>query len=138
MTKEKKDGAKDATQKTKSEKTVQITGQFEQIQTIEELLTAQLAEIQRKKKLADNRSIFLKKRNQLTECMAILNEKLSSNILTTEDFVLRFSERRNYRDEDAIFTISNVDILIKFIIYLQSEISISVDKIEKELLADIG
>ena len=103
-----------------------------------EALEKQLKEIQRKKKLADNRVFFLSKRTELENCVEVLNEEIAQGNFTTDRFVLKFGKRSSYRDEEQIFTISNHDVLMKFIISLQGEIDKAVEKIEKDLLQDLA
>ena len=106
-------------------------------QDITKILENQLKEIQRKKKLADNRLFFMGKQNELKECVSALNDEIASGSFSTDKFVLKFGRRNSYRDEEQIFTISNTDVLIKFILSLQTEIDTAILKIENELLKDI-
>jgi len=109
-----------------------------QAKSIGEILESQLKEIQRKKKLADNRSIFLRKKSELSDCITALNDDLISGNFDNDKFALKFGRKGDYRDEHMIFTIANPEILTKFLATLQTEIDASITKIEKELLQDIA
>lgn len=133
MSTEKKEVAKIVTMPKEAEKKP-----TEKALNLAEMLEKQLKEIQRKKKLADNRVFFLTKRTELENCIEILNEEITQGNFSTDRFVLKFGKRSSYRDEEQIFTISNPDVLMKFIISLQGEIDKSVEKIEKDLLQDLA
>lgn len=136
MSTEKKEVAKVVTlPKTAEPKTE--TAKTAQAKNITEILENQLKEIQRKKKLADNRLFFMGKQNELKECVSALNDEIASGSFSTDKFVLKFGRRNSYRDEEQIFTIANTDVLIKFILSLQTEIDTAILKIENELLKDI-
>lgn len=133
MSTDKKEVAKVVTMPKKAEQ-----NKSEKAFNLAEALEKQLKEIQRKKKLADNRVFFLSKRTELENCVEVLNEEIAQGNFTTDRFVLKFGKRSSYRDEEQIFTISNHDVLMKFIISLQGEIDKAVEKIEKDLLQDLA
>lgn len=133
MSTDKKEVAKVVTMPKKAEQ-----NKTEKAFNLAEALEKQLREIQRKKKLADNRVFFLSKRTELENCVEVLNEEIAQGNFTTDRFVLKFGKRSSYRDEEQIFTISNHDVLMKFIISLQGEIDMAVEKIEKDLLQDLA
>lgn len=133
MSTDKKEVAKVVTMPKKAEQ-----NKTEKAFNLAEELEKQLKEIQRKKKLADNRVFFLSKRTELENCVEVLNEEIAQGNFTTDRFVLKFGKRSSYRDEEQIFTISNHDVLMKFIISLQGEIDKAVEKIEKDLLQDLA
>lgn len=137
MSNEKKEVAKVATMPKKAEPKTE-SAQTANAQSITEILEAQLKEIQRKKKLADNRVFFIEKKKELKDCVTALNDEIASGSFSTDRFVLKFGRRNSYRDDEQIFTISNTDVLIKFILSLQEEIDTAVSKIEKELLANLA
>ncbi len=136
MSNEKKEVAKTATLPKKAELKNE-SAQTANAQSVTEILEAQLKEIQRKKKLADNRVFFIEKKKELKDCVNALNDEIASGSFTTDRFVLKFGRRNSYRDDEQIFTISNTDVLIKFILSLKEEIDMAVSKIEKELLANL-
>ena len=133
MSTDKKEVAKVVTMPKKAEQ-----NKTEKAFNLAEALEKQLKEIQRKKKLADNRVFFLSKRTELENCVEVLNEEIAQGNFSTDRFVLKFGKRSSYRDEEQIFTISNHDVLMKFIISLQGEIDKAVEKIEKDLLQDLA
>lgn len=133
MSTEKKEVAKVVTMPKAAEPTKK-----EKALTMAEVLETQLKEIQRKKKLADNRVFFLSKKTELENCAEALNEEIAQGNFSTDRLVLKFGKRSSYREDEQIFTISNSDVLMKFIISLQNEIDQAVEKIEKNLLQDIN
>lgn len=108
----------------------------EQTMSLSQLLEKQLSDIKRKKKLADRRDIFLKKSEELEECLSLLNQEQADGNFTTDNFSLIFAKKTNYRDEDA-FKISNPALMAKFLVVLQSEITQAIKSIESELLEDM-
>ncbi len=108
----------------------------EQTMSLSQLLEKQLSDIKRKKKLADRRDIFLKKSEELEECLSLLNQEQADGNFTTDNFSLIFAKKTNYRDEDA-FKISNPALMAKFLVVLQFEITQAINSIESELLKDM-
>ena len=104
--------------------------------SLAQLLEKQLSEIKRKKTLVDRRDIFLKKSTELENCLSDLREEQKSGNFTTDNYVLSFSKKGNYRDDDA-FKISNPVLMEKFLVSLQSEIDLAVNGIETELMKDL-
>lgn len=109
----------------------------EKTQSISEILEAQLKAIQHKKQLADNRDIFLIKKRNLSEYMKTLKQQAIDNVFKSDEFSLNFTARENYSSKTE-FSISNPEMLLKFLVFLSVEIDGAVDKIEKELLQDIA
>lgn len=109
----------------------------EKAPSIAEILEAQLKAIQHKKKLADNREIFLIKKRNLQNYTKLLQQQAIENVFASDEFSLNFSSRENYRDKTD-FSISNPEMLLKFLVFLDGEIDDAVAKIEKELLQDIA
>lgn len=125
----------------KNEKTVTATPMAEekreeQALPLSQLLEKQLTEIKRKKKLADRRDIFLRKSEELQECLSLLKQEQADGNFTTDNFSLAFAKKADYRNEEA-FKISNPSLLTKFLEVLQSEISKAIKSIESELLKDL-
>ncbi len=109
----------------------------EKAKSITEILETQLKAIQHKKKLADNREIFLIKKRNLQSYTKLLKQQAIENVFASDEFSLNFSSRENYRDKTD-FSISNPEMLLKFLVFLDAEIDIAVQKIEMELLQDIA
>lgn len=124
--------------KESKQKTAETTNaeekRAEKTQSLTEILEVQLKEIQRRKKLADNRSIFLGKLHELEESERLLNDEVAEGKFTSDSYVLRFGKRNAYREEENTFSINNSDLLLKFLANLKSEIKISIDRIENDLL----
>jgi hypothetical protein len=130
------------TKKNEKAKTVAVSKTEEskrngKTQSITEILEIQLKEIQRKKRLADNRDVFISKSKSLEEYQKLLQQLAIDNIFETEDFSLSFTVKGDYR-HSGNFSISNPEMLLKFTVFLSDEINKAVDKIEKELLQDIA
>lgn len=126
----------------KNEKAVAVAKNDEpkkngKIQSITEMLEIQLKEIQRKKQLADNRDVFITKRKNLEDYQKLLQQLAIENVFETEDFSLSFTVKGDYR-HSGNFSISNPEMLLKFIVFLSDEINKAVQKIENELLQDIA
>lgn len=128
----------DETKKVTAKATQAEEKRAEKTQSLTEILEAQLKEIQRKKKLADNRGVFIGKLRELDECEKLLSEELAEGKFSSDSYVLRFGKRNSYRDEENVFSINNSDLLLKFLANLKAEISVSIDRIEKELLKDLA
>ena len=95
-------------------------------------LEAQLQEITHKKQLADNRSIFLQKKNSLNEFKQLIKTEISSGNFESTKFKITFSTG-TYRDDEK-FTISNTDLVLFFVDGLASKIDEQVVKLETELI----
>lgn len=106
-------------------------------QSITEILEIQLKEIQRKKRLADNRDVFISKNKSLEEYQKLIQEMAIDDVFQTEDFSLSFYAKNDHR-HNASFSISNPEMLLKFVVFLRVEIEKAVEKIENELLQDIA
>ena len=106
-------------------------------QSITEILELQLKEIKRKKRLADNRDVFISKSKSLEEYQKQLQQLAIDSLFETEDFKLNFTVKDDYRNSSN-FSITNPEMLLKFFVFLSDEIKKAIEKIEKELLQDIA
>jgi len=106
-------------------------------QSITEILELQLKEIKRKKRLADNRDVFISKSKSLEEYQKQLQQLAIDSLFETEDFKLNFTVKDDYRNSSN-FSITNPEMLLKFVVFLSDEIKKAIEKIEKELLHDIA
>ena len=97
----------------------------------------QLKEIKRKKRLADNRDVFISKSKSLEEYQKQLQQLAIDSLFETEDFKLNFTVKDDYRNSSN-FSITNPEMLLKFVVFLSDEIKKAIEKIEKELLQDIA
>lgn len=120
--------------KKEAEKTTKAKSSMKEIFSISEQLESELKEINRKKKLVDNRNFFIVKKEELKTCVEELKGEVEGNQFNTASFSLKLSRSDRYRDDKNAFSISNVDILLKFTNMLMSEINSSIKKIEGELL----
>lgn len=107
---------------------------IKEIFSLSEQLENQLKEINRKKTLVDNRDFFILKKEELETCVNDLTTEVKDNKFNTERFTLKLARANSYRDEKSTFSISNVDILLKFVTMLMAEIETSINSIEEELL----
>lgn len=107
---------------------------IKEIFSLSEQLENQLKEINRKKTLVDNRDFFILKKEELETCVNDLTAEVKENKFNTERFTLKLARANSYRDEKSTFSISNVDILLKFVNMLMAEIETSINSIEEELL----
>lgn len=90
-----------------------------------------LAELEKKKKLSENRVQFMEVMDKLEHAQDILLQEESFN---TEVYKLRFCATSNYREED-VFTIGNREIIIDFVRYIREKIIAKVREIESQLIA---
>lgn len=109
----------------------------EQQQSISEILEQQLKEIKRKKKLADNRTVFLTKKEQLEELLKELKNQAVEGVFQSNNFSLNFKYGQSY-NATTEFSISNPEMLLKFVVFLTAEIDNAIEKIEKELLFNLA
>ncbi len=107
---------------------------IKEIFSLSEQLENQLKEINRKKTLVDNRDFFILKKEELETCVNDLTTEVKDNKFNTERFTLKLARANSYRDEKSTFSISNVDVLLKFVTMLMAEIETSINSIEEELL----
>jgi len=98
-------------------------------------LEAQLEEITHKKRLADNRTVFLTKKNSLQEYKKQMeDEKLAGNFEQTK-CKISFASGSGYNSrDDEKFTISNTELILFFVDGLTLKIDEVVQKIEAELI----
>ncbi len=122
---------------TTKETTKQENTKAEKPQSIAEILESQLKAIQHKKRLADNRDIFIIKRKNLAEYKKILKQQAIDNVFASDGFSLNFTNRENYSSKTE-FSISNPEMLLKFLVFLEDEMTKAIERIEKELLQDIA
>lgn len=90
-----------------------------------------LAELEKKKKLSENRVQFMEVLDKLEEAEDIL---LNQDGFNTEIYKLRFCNSSNYREDD-VFSISNRDIIIDFVRHIRDKIIAKVREIESQLMA---
>lgn len=90
-----------------------------------------LDELERKKKLSENRNQFLCVIKKLKRAEDII---LQENEFNSDTYKLRFSNSADYREED-VFTISNREIIIDFIMHIRDKILSKVGEIESQLMA---
>lgn len=90
-----------------------------------------LAELERKKKLSENRVQFMDVMDRLEQAEDIL---LQENEFNTDVYKLRFCNAANYREDD-VFTISNREIIIDFVRYIREKVIAKVREIESQLMA---
>jgi len=114
----------------KAEKNVSITNT--EADELTAKLEVQLQEITHKKRLADNRSIFLQKKSSLDEFKQLIETEMSSGNFESTKFKLSFSTG-TYRDDEK-FTISNTDLVLFFVDGLTSKIDEQITKLETELI----
>jgi len=99
--------------------------------SIVEKLNVQLAEITRKKKLVDDRAIFLTKKGALEE---IVKELKSENGFDQSKIKISiYASLNGYREEEKA-TISNQELILYFIELLTVKIDEFVEKIETDLI----
>lgn len=118
----------------KTAKSSKAENSIKEIFSLSEQLENQLKEINRKKTLVDNRDFFILKKEELETCVNDLTTEVKDNKFNTERFTLKLARANSYRDEKSTFSISNVDILLKFVTMLMAEIETSINSIEEELL----
>jgi len=116
----------------KTEKAEQA--ESKQVGNISEILQQQIEEITRKKRLADNRKIFLNKRTSLQEYKAQIQEEKQSGSFDSTKLKISLSGVSSYREEDKI-SLQNVDLILEFIDMLTLKIDEMVSKIEAEIIA---
>lgn len=119
---------------TSKKQTAKADNAVKEIFSLSAQLENELKEINRKKTLVDRRDFFILKKEELETCVNDLKTEVEENKFNTERFSLKLSRANNYRDEKSTFSISNVDVLLKFVNMLMSEIETSIDTIETELL----
>lgn len=134
MSNQKKVVEMDNTSKKESAKSTKAENPMKEIFSLSEQLETQLKEINRKKKLVDNRNFFILKKEELQTCVNDLITEDKDNKFNTERFTLKLARANSYREEKSTFSISNVDVLLKFVNMLMAEIDTSINAIESELL----
>ena len=104
--------------------------------TISEILDEQLKVIKHKKKLADNRDVFIEKKSKLLSYQKTLEQQALNGQFVSDEFNLQFTTRENYSNK-VEFNISNPEMILKFLVFLDTEIEKAISNIEKELLQNI-
>ena len=120
--------------KKETAKSTKAENSINEMFSLSEQLENQLKEINRKKTLVDNRNFFILKKEELETCVNDLKTEVKDNKFNTERFTLKLARSNNYREEKSTFSISNVDVLLKFVNMLMKEIDTSINGIESELL----
>lgn len=90
-----------------------------------------LAELERKKKLSENRVQFIDVMDKLGKAEDELSQEEGFN---TGMYKLKFCQGSSYRDDDA-FSISNRLIIVEFIHFIRGKITDKVREIEAQLIA---
>ena len=119
---------------TSKKQTAKADSAVNEIFSLSSQLENELKEINRKKTLVDKRNFFILKKEELETCVNDLKEEIKENKFNTERFTLKLARANSYREEKSTFSISNVDVLLKFVDMLMCEIETSIDAIETELL----
>jgi hypothetical protein len=102
------------------------------IEEIQKALANQIENFQRKSELISNREKFLKYKDQLNNFIADQGADFDDT-LDSENLRVVLSDRRNYRDGEAI-GISNNFIVREFINFIIIKIDAKVLELEKEIL----
>lgn len=90
-----------------------------------------LAELERKKKLSENRVQFIEVMDKLEKSEDELTQEEGFN---TGTYKLKFGEGNSYRDDD-VFSISNRFIILEFIHFIRGKITEKIREIETQLIA---
>ncbi len=120
-------------QTTSQNEKVEKAKELPSIEELKKMLSEQLSNISKKKKLADNREIFLKKRESLKETQTMLWENKKAGNFEQKSCRISFQVEADYRKEE-MFGISNVDLLIFFVESLLTKIDEKIAQIELELI----
>lgn len=118
------------TKVAKTEKAEQA--QTKQIGNIREILEQQLTEITKRKRLADNRQVFLTKKNAIQDFRKTIEEEKLNGSFDSSKFKISLTSA-GYRDDDKI-SINNIDLIFDFLDLLDAKIDEYVEKIESELI----
>ncbi len=131
MTNSKKEGQKAAAAKTDQKKNeVDVNKTIEQF---EKHLQEEIERSLKKKKLIDNRSTFLTKKEALNQCGGELAKDVNMTDLETKDFSITLVAGE-YRGEKVI-TIKNKMIITEFIDFACKKIDTKVSELEKEIIS---
>lgn len=103
-----------------------------QVGNIREILEKQLSEINKRKRLADNRQIFLSKKTALLEFRKSIEEEKQNGSFDSSKFKISLASS-HYREDDKI-SISNIDLILDFMDMLECKIDSYVVAIETELI----
>lgn len=120
-----KPSAKDAKKSKADELQQEIDRKTEELQKC-------LAELERKKKLSQNRTSFIQALDKLEQATVKLSEE---DTFETKSYRLRFENTTAYHGED-VFSISNNFILDEFIIFMKEKIQMKISEIEQQLIME--
>lgn len=90
-----------------------------------------LAELERKKKLSENRVQFIDVMDKLEKAEDELSQEEDFNTVL---YKLKFCQGNSYRDDDT-FSISNRLIIVEFIHFIRGKITEKIQEIEAQLIA---
>lgn len=90
-----------------------------------------LAELERKKKLSENRVQFIDVMDKLEKAEDELSQEEDFNTIL---YKLKFCQGNSYRDDDT-FSISNRLIIVEFIHFIRGKITEKIQEIEAQLIA---
>lgn len=90
-----------------------------------------LAELERKKKLSENRVQFIEVMDKLEKAEDELSQEEGFNATM---YKLKFCQGNSYRDDD-VFSISNRLIIMDFIHFIRGKITEKIQEIEAQLIA---
>lgn len=90
-----------------------------------------LAELERKKKLSENRVQFIDVMDKLEKAEDELSQEEDFNTVV---YKLKFCQGNSYRDDDT-FSISNRLIIVEFIHFIRGKITEKIQEIEAQLIA---
>lgn len=100
---------------------------------LQQMLQQQLAEIQRKKMLADHRAIFIQRKEQLEQKYKEITEADRQGEFESKTAIITLTVSQGYQNSEAI-RVTNTALVAKFIENLLESIDFKVNEIEKELL----
>ena len=110
-------------------KVAEKNGKQEEQRTAE--LQKCLAELERKKKLSENRVQFIDVMDKLEKAEDELSQEEDFNTVL---YKLKFCQGNSYRDDDT-FSISNRLIIVEFIHFIRGKITEKIQEIEAQLIA---
>jgi len=117
---------------------VTLTESDKQAQNLQKEIERKTAELQkcledleRKKQISQNRSVFL---NVLDELEKAEDDLCQEESFDTTLFKLKFCSYQGYRDDD-VFTIGNREIIVEFVHFIRDKISNKVQELESKLIA---
>lgn len=105
-----------------------------QVDELSQKLEAQLSEISHKKRLADNRSVFLHKKSALQEYKEQMEQEIEQGNFEQTKCKISFGSIGYSSREAEQFNISNAELILYFIEHLTDKIDEKIIKIESELI----